>query len=109
MDERKKGIPKLGCLKYTGPKVDHPDLSQIEFWGEIDSEGGSELLQYNNHLFQDAYRDFLDQRLEIKQEIIEKRPQGPLAITYKIPSNPYRYDYIFKSPHFHVNFMDHLW
>jgi endonuclease/exonuclease/phosphatase family metal-dependent hydrolase len=109
--KERKEMPTLGGIKYTGPEVDHPDLSKVQFWGDVDTEGGKALIHGDATLFKDAYRDYLDQRSDLKQEIVKKSPQGPLAMTYKSPkkSNPYRYDYIFKSPHFEVEYMEHLW
>ncbi len=81
--------PKTDCFRHSENQwwwKDEPVLLGAEPW----------------HDLVDVYRIFLKQHPEMLKEILEKRPEGPLAVSHirgnKQKYTPSRYDFIYATP-----------
>lgn len=93
------------------PDIDHPDPAQVRtHWhtgmrklhglpGDDVTFGGAP-----QHRLRDAYRRWLDEHPDIKEDIQRERPSGPLAISHRTgkrktsPGTPRRFDALWVSP-----------
>jgi hypothetical protein len=92
------------------PKTDHPVFDQNEWWWEDEPTllGGSPL-----HKLRDCLRLYLAERPHLLEEIVSRRPAGPLAISH-IRGNrrkmiECRYDFIYISPGLDVLAVNYLY
>ena len=80
------------------PEIDHPLYRKNKWWWpEEPVLMGPEPL----HNLKDVYRGYLNKNPLKYAEIIKKRPEGPLAISYKRGTRaklPCRYDFIYTTP-----------
>ncbi len=80
------------------PKLDHPRYRRNKWWWKDEPIlMGSQPL----HNLKDVYREYLNDNPREYAEIIKKRPEGPLAISYKRGTKaivPCRYDFIYTTP-----------
>jgi exonuclease III len=86
-------------IDANAPKTDHPMFDQNQWWWEDEPTllGHSPL-----HELRDCLRLYLAERPRIMEEIVSRRPTGPLAISYRRGNRrkmiECRYDFIYISP-----------
>jgi endonuclease/exonuclease/phosphatase family metal-dependent hydrolase len=59
------------------------------------------------HRLRDALNVYLRENRDVYEELINRRPNGPLEVTYKRGGTLDRFDYIMVSDHFHVDEISH--
>jgi exonuclease III len=85
------------------PKVDHPDQEKNVWWWKEEPV----LLGYRPiHNLRDVFRSYLMRNIDLFEQIKERFPQGPLAVSHmRGPTKkaiPCRYDFIYASPNIEV-------
>ena len=79
-------------------------------WPRIaDRPGEDDLLgPAPEHRGRDLLRDWLDSRPEQLELVRWDRPAGPLAVSYKLPQGPVRYDHCWATPEIKVDHIQYL-
>jgi endonuclease/exonuclease/phosphatase family metal-dependent hydrolase len=97
-------------IDANAPKTDHPVFEQNEWWWKDEPTllGHSPL-----HELRDCLRLYLEERPQVLEEIVSRRPTGPLAISH-IRGNgrkmtECRYDFIYVSPGLDVLDVNYLY
>lgn len=98
--------PAVVGIDRNAPKRERHDLADDEWWSK------HEPLLYGPdrvHDLRDVYRDYLETTPDLKPSIRKERSEGPLAVTYRRGTTNSRYDAIYASPEFDVEYVEHLW
>jgi exonuclease III len=97
-------------IDANAPKTDHPIFDQNEWWWEDEPAllGHSPL-----HELRDCLRLYLAERPRMMEEIVSRRPTGPLAISHRRGNRrkmiECRYDFIYISPGLDVLEVNYLY
>lgn len=91
------------------PKTDHPIYRKNEWWWKDEP-----ILMGHNplHELKDVYRIYLNKNPEIYEKIVRKRPEGPLAVSYRRGTKakvPCRYDFIYATADLKQLFVDYCY
>jgi endonuclease/exonuclease/phosphatase family metal-dependent hydrolase len=107
---RDRAAPTIVGIDANTPKWDRPRLAECEWWNEQEQLLlGAERV----HDLRDAYRDVLRRDPDRRASILERWPDGPLAVSYVRGTGrnrtASRYDHLLVSPDFDVHDVRYLW
>ena len=96
-------------IDANAPKVDHPDIKKNEWWQSDEPKllGGKRI-----HDLRDAFRDYLMGNPDMRETIVQDRPEGPLPVSHitgkgrKLTKR--RYDFIFITPDIKLKSVEYL-
>jgi hypothetical protein len=103
-------LPTVVGIDANTPREDRPRLSECVWWNEDEPLLlGAERV----HDLRDAYRDVLRRDPARRAEILERHPDGPLAVSHLRgrgrARTPCRYDHVLVSPAFEVDEVEYRW
>jgi hypothetical protein len=104
-------LPWVFGIDANTPATDPADEDDIDWcWPATDTRPGEDQLLggLRRHRGRDLWRSHLAARPELMEPILAERPNGPLAISYVLPSGPVRYDHLWATPEFKLRSLKYL-